>query len=71
METRAGERAGRDGAVGAILACLGDTEPSNDFESTRLVARIIQFEYVYGPAARTGRAQLRSHRCSRNSRAHT
>lgn len=36
-----------------LIACFRDIEPSNDSESTRLVARIIQFEYVYGPAART------------------
>lgn len=46
------------GDEGTILACFRDTKPSNDFESTRLVARIIQFEYVYtGPAARAGRAR--------------
>lgn len=53
---------------GAILACFRDTKPSNDFESTRLVARIIQFEYVYGACERAARAHPRSHRGSCNSR---
>lgn len=44
---RGGGRGGK-GGLGTILACFRDTKPSNDFESTRLVARIIQFEYVYG-----------------------
>jgi len=42
--------AARSGEAGGGVACLcfGDSsKPSNDFESTRLVARIIQFEYVY------------------------
>lgn len=45
---------------GAILACFGDAKPSNDFESTRLVARIIQFEYVYRACGANGpRAYIR------------
>jgi len=50
------------GGKGAL--CFGDTKPPNDFESTRLVARIIQFEYVYGPAARTPAFPSRNSRSS-------
>lgn len=60
-ERSAGGPARRGAAEGgAILACFRDTKPSNDFESTRLVARIIQFEYVYGACGASGpRAHIR------------
>lgn len=55
-----GWRSGCAKRGGAILACFGDAKPSNDFESTRLVARIIQFEYVYGACGANGpRAYIR------------
>lgn len=61
------------GCARGDTACFGDTKPSNDFESTRLVARIIQFEYVYTGPRRTSRARVHSlsRRRARNSRAHT